>query len=172
MTDKQDYHVCAICGSAAATCTMVDHGFEYRSGNQLETLTAHVPVMECSECEEAYFGDGAEEIKHEAVCDFLGRLTPRAIVEIRENLGMSQAQLAAHTDIGVASIKRWETGLVVQGAALDRQLRNLEPVIDKKSISPWAGRFRTHIPESVKRRAKSFSLRPAHRPPLGVTACM
>ena len=172
MTNTQDLHTCAICGSVAAIRTMTDHEFDYRTGNKLVTLSVCVPVMECSECDEAYFGDGAEEIKHEAVCTFLGRLTPRAIVEIRESFGMSQAQLAAHTGIGVASIKRWETGLVVQGAALDRQLRNLEPVIDQNTGSPWASSFRTPISEATKRRAKTFSLRPTLNQPLEVAACM
>jgi putative zinc finger/helix-turn-helix YgiT family protein len=172
MTKTQNFKTCAICGSVAATSTMTYHEFDYRLGSKLVTLSARIPVMECDDCDEAYFGDGAEEIKHEAVCDFLGRLTPRAIVGLRESLGMSQAQLAAHTGIGVASIKRWETGLVVQGAALDRQLRNLEPIVDQGSASPWAGSFRTPITEAIRRKAKTFSLRPTHSQTLEAAACM
>lgn len=172
MTKTHNFHTCAICGSVAATNTMTDHDFDYRFGGELVTLSARVPVIECHDCDEAYFGEGAEEIKHEAVCHFLDRLTPRAIVELRESLGMSQAKLAAHTGIGVASIKRWETGLVVQGAALDRQLRNLEPIADQEAVSPWLSSFRTPITETMKRRAERFSLRPTHCQPLEAAACM
>lgn len=151
---------CVICGSENAKLQMVHHEFDYKCGNKLEVLTAYVPVVECGECEEAYFGQGAEEIKHEAVCNFLGRLTPKAIIELRGKLGMSQAQLAAHTGIGTASIKRWETGLVIQGAAMDKQLRDLDPTLATTKKVSWTATFRTDIPESVRERARSFSLRP------------
>lgn len=153
---------CVICGSENAKMQMVHHEFDYKCGNQSEVLTAYVPVVECGDCEEAYFGQGAEEIKHEAVCNFLGRLTPKAIVELRGKLGMSQAQLAEHTGMGTASIKRWETGLVIQGAAFDKQLRELSQTSDAAPRSPWAATFRTQISDSVRERAQSFSLRPCH----------
>lgn len=172
MTKTQAPETCALCGEAAAFTSIVDHEFDYRDGGKMVKLTVSVPVTECHSCEEVYFGDGAEEIKHEAVCRFLGRLTPKEVLEIRKNLRMSQAQLAEHTGIGVASIKRWETGLVIQGAALDRQLRNLEPVSMHENHSPWAGNFRTPITDSMKRRAQEFSLRPRARGQLEVAGCM
>lgn len=172
MTKTQAPQICALCGDAAASTSIVDHEFDYRHAGEIVTLTARVPVTQCSSCEEMYFGDGAEEIKHEAVCRLLGRLTPKEIVEIRKNLKMSQAQLAKHTRIGVASIKRWEAGLVIQGAALDRQLRNLEPVALHEGRSPWAGNFRTTITDSMRRRARDFSLRPRALQQVEVVACM
>jgi len=172
MTKTQALETCALCGDTAASTSIVDHEFDYRHGGEMVTLTARVPVMECHSCGEVYFGDGAEEIKHEAVCRHLGRLTPKEVVEIRKNLKMSQAQLAEHTGIGVASIKRWETGLVIQGAALDRQLRNLEPVTMHENHSPWAGNFRTPITDSMRRRAREFSLRPRTLQQVEVAACM
>lgn len=153
---------CAICGSENAKLRMTHHEFDYKCGKNSEILTADVPVVECGDCEEAYFGQGAEEIKHEAVCAFLGRLTPKAIVGLRGKLGMSQAQLAKHTGIGVASIKRWETGLVIQGAAMDKQLRELGETKNVATKSPWSATFRTQIPDAVRARAQSFSLRPSH----------
>ncbi|MDQ2091063.1 type II TA system antitoxin MqsA family protein [Marimonas arenosa] len=151
---------CAICGHEGAKITMVDHEFDFKNGNKMHVLSASVPVVECDQCEEAYFAEGAEEIKHEAVCDFLGRLTPRAIVELRGKLNMSQAQLAKHTGIGIASIKRWEAGLVIQNAALDKQLRALEPRTEANPQRVWNPTFRTTISASAHERARNFSLRP------------
>ena len=172
MTKTHKPETCALCGSVAATTVMTDHEFDYRHGGKVITLTASVPATECSACDESYFGEGAEELKHKAVCNYLGRLTPREIVELRQRLNMSQAQLAAKTGIGVASIKRWETGLVIQNAALDLQLRNLESIIKGEIQSSWAGNFRTPISKSTRRRARAFSLRPLHGRRNEAMACM
>ena len=160
MTKTHNPEICALCGSVAATTVMTDHEFDYRHGGKMVTLNVSVPVTECSACDEAYFCEGAEELKHEAVCNYLGRLTPREIVELRQRLNMSQAQLATMTGIGVASIKRWETGVIIQNAALDLQLQNLESTIKGELQSPWAGNFRTPFSEGTKRRALKFALRP------------
>ena len=134
MTKTDNPETCALCGSVAVTTVMTDDEFDYRRGGKVITLTASVPVIECSACDETYFGEGAEKLKHKAVCNYLGRLEPGEIVQLRQRLDISQARLAAKTGIGIASIKRWETGLVVQNAASDLQLRNLESIIkgDKK----------------------------------------
>jgi transcriptional regulator with XRE-family HTH domain len=87
-------------------------------------------------------------------------------------LSMSQAQLADATEIGIASIKRWERGLIIQGAALDRQLRNLEPEVMHEAVSPWAGTFRTNITEAARQRAQNFTLRPRQSRQLEAMACM
>jgi putative zinc finger/helix-turn-helix YgiT family protein len=171
MTNATTLQTCALCGAEAAFSTVVKHEFDYRHGKKFQTLSVDVPVVDCSECGESYFGEGAEELKHDAVCEFLGRLSPRDIIELRKRLGMSQAELADHTGIGIASIKRWETGLVIQGAALDRQLRNLELSVKREPQSPWAGSFRTPISDTMRRRAKAFSLRPAPGRQLEAASC-
>ncbi|WP_171237401.1 type II TA system antitoxin MqsA family protein [Ruegeria sp. HKCCA5763] len=154
--------VCEICGAEGAAISMVDHEFDYRAGDRLVTLNVRVPVVECASCDDGYFAEGAEAIKHEAVCNYLGRLTPKEILGLREQLGMSQAQFARHTGIGVASIKRWETGIVIQGQAFDNQLRALIEDLVVKNAQSWTSVFRTEISEATRQRARSFSLRPSH----------
>ena len=171
MTKTHNLQTCAICGSVAATSTVTVHEFDYRNHGKLVAISARVPVVECNACGEAYFGDGAEEVKHEAVCNLLERLTPRAIVEIRKSLSMTQTQFAAYTSIGIASIKRWETGLVIQGAAMDRQLRNLEPLVGSATPHRWTASFRTQITDAMKRKAKNFSLRPTSNRQLEAATC-
>ena len=53
----------------------------------------------------------------------MGLLTGEAISEARHRMGWSQAELAACTGLGIASIKRWELGLKVQTEANDASLR-------------------------------------------------
>ncbi|MCF8030818.1 MAG: helix-turn-helix domain-containing protein, partial [Desulfohalobiaceae bacterium] len=52
----------------------------------------------------------------------MGLLTGREIKSFREAKGMSQQQLARAMDVGIASIKRWETGMI-QTRAMDAALR-------------------------------------------------
>jgi len=52
----------------------------------------------------------------------IGLLTGDKIKSLRTSRGLTQQQLAELMNIGVASIKRWETGLI-QSKAMDRALR-------------------------------------------------
>jgi putative zinc finger/helix-turn-helix YgiT family protein len=51
-----------------------------------------------------------------------GLLTSKQLRQIRRRLGMSQREFAEFLKVGVASVKRWETGLV-QDDALDQLVR-------------------------------------------------
>jgi putative zinc finger/helix-turn-helix YgiT family protein len=51
-----------------------------------------------------------------------GLLTSKEIADARKKLGWNQAQLAKAINVGIASIKRWETGQI-QTPAMDRLLR-------------------------------------------------
>ena len=51
-------------------------------------------------------------------------LTAAAIKEKREELELTQRQLADRANVGIASVKRWESGRQVQTAANDQALRN------------------------------------------------
>jgi len=52
----------------------------------------------------------------------VGLLTGREIKSLRKNKGMTQQQLAGAMNVGVASIKRWETG-IIQSRSMDEYLR-------------------------------------------------
>ena len=51
-----------------------------------------------------------------------GLLTGREIVARRNRLGLTQEDLAKRMNVGIASIKRWETG-AIQSKSMDRALR-------------------------------------------------
>jgi putative zinc finger/helix-turn-helix YgiT family protein len=97
---------------------------EYRG----ETLTVSATGYVCPQCNGDWFGldDVAEYGRH--VADAYRRkhrlLTSNDIREARERLGMSQEAFARFLDVGAASVKRWEWGLV-QDRSLDKLIRVL-----------------------------------------------
>jgi DNA-binding transcriptional regulator YiaG len=132
------------------------------------TLSATVPVISCSSCGEHYSDDRAEDLRHEAVCRFLGRLTPSDLKSIRGSYGYSQAQWSELTGIGIASIKRWENGNQIQGLAFDRYFRILRSVrgldllkeILAAQTAPLSHKvFRTSLAAHALKDAAAFQLR-------------
>jgi putative zinc finger/helix-turn-helix YgiT family protein len=150
---------CTLCGGRAARHSTQTQQFAYRDGAQEVLLVAEIPVISCSGCGETYTGPGAEGAQHDAVCRYLKRLTPGEIRTLRERKGLSQAKLAEVTGIGIASIKRWESGALIQNASLDAQLRSLDDRKERKAEARPTSRFRTELPPEVLEAAKLFRLR-------------
>jgi DNA-binding transcriptional regulator YiaG len=110
---------CFNCGSADVNRTWERQTFQYGSGESAVGLTAEVLVNTCKSCGFQFAGPEADEARHEAVCRYLGVLTPREIAAIREQTSLSRLEFCERTRIGIASLKRWETGALVQNAAND-----------------------------------------------------
>ena len=162
-------HVCVSCGSASVSSEMQEQEFQYGSGEDVVTLKAVVPVWQCADCDMAYTDEAGEALRHEAVCNHLGRLAPREIVALRKARGFSQEQFAALTDIGIASIKRWELGNQIQNGSLDKFLRLLtfSENIDRLAsngdgVNSFNPVFRTNVSELTRRDAANFRLRSVH----------
>jgi len=143
--------------------------FNYQTeDDRVVELRADVPVISCSSCGERYTDDRAADIRHDAVCRFLGRLTPSDLRKIRESYGYSQAQWSELTGIGIASIKRWESGVLIQGVALDRFIRVLSNTHGLDLLKNLSGlrsgsipqrTFRTTISALTVKDASAFHLR-------------
>ncbi len=88
-------------------------------------LSADVPVHRCEECRFEFTGEEAELARHDAVCRYLGVLSPRELRAIREAYSVSRAEFSRITQIGEASLARWESGSLIQNKALDCYLRLL-----------------------------------------------
>ncbi len=86
---------------------------------------AHASVRQgrCRSCGHQFLPWDAVVRQHAAVCAGLGVLSPEQIVRARKRLGLTQEQLAAASGFGIASIRRWETGVKVQNMSSDRLLR-------------------------------------------------
>lgn len=160
---------CEFCGSCQLACRQKTEQFEYGFGDHRVTLSAFVPVLHCLNCDEQYTDQRAEQIRNDAVCLHLGRLTPNDLKEMRNKLGYSQEKWAQLTGIGVASIKRWESGNQIQGTASDRYLRLLKVpgvldelrILVERRVRPEEIMFRSKFPEDIIRRSKIFRLQVA-----------
>ena len=117
---------CPLCGADEVTTSWRRHVFEYGSGESAVELAVNVPVRSCASCELEFLDEPAERLKHDAVCEHLGVLSPAEIRQIREDHGMSRVSFAQVTGLGEASLNRWENGLNIQTHANDRYLRLLK----------------------------------------------
>lgn len=113
-------------------CDAIDHPFqpESRKAEQEfrgETFQVQAPAMTCKNCGFVISAPGNLEALRLATLDAYrlrhGLLTSDQIVERRTRMGMSQRAFAGHTGVGVASLQRWEKGLMVQDKASDNLLR-------------------------------------------------
>lgn len=96
---------------------------EYRG----EKLTVMAPAHQCSKCGFRMLGAGHLDALCKATSDAYrqkhGLLTSAEIVERRKVMKKSQRQFADFVGVSVASLKRWETGLLVQDRASDELVR-------------------------------------------------
>jgi DNA-binding transcriptional regulator YiaG len=112
-----------------------------------------------------YTGEDAEELRHEAVCRHLGRLTPGEIKAIRESYCLTQEKFAEDSGFGVASIKRWELGNQIQSESANNLLlllrtpRNFLLVQEANKKRPFQPKFRTVMSEITLRQSREFKLR-------------
>ena len=120
METHEEHASCFNCGSLNVNKAWKNQHFQYGSGESAVELSAEMPVYTCQECAFEFGGVEAEEIRHEAVCRHLGLLAPREIVAIRKSMGLSRMQFAEIAGVGIASLKRWETGTLIQNAANDQ----------------------------------------------------
>ena len=126
---------CPICHALALEGRVIDDRFQYLSEDGLiSVLTRSVPVEVCGNCGEVLSGPVAAVLRHAAICETLGLLTPERIKAIREGFGLSQAQFSKLTGIGEATISRWERGRLLQNRANDRYLRLLSSLPDSMQV--------------------------------------
>lgn len=161
IVDLTDYQEpCELCEVGVAQLAHGKITFHYGAGEEAVELTVNGPVWECETCGGRYTGEGAEEMMHDAVCDHLGRLRPSQIRKIRSALGMSQRVFGEHSEIGVASIKRWEAGTQIQSKVYDGLLRFYLSDIEnqKKKAKRSTPIFRTKLEKDRHAAADAFKL--------------
>ncbi len=117
---------CPVCGKGRLEPRIITDRFPYGGKKQITIVAENVPVEICTYCQEKFSGPEAGLIRHRAICRALGLLTPEEIIAIRERRRLSQAAFAELTDIGEATISRWERGRLLQNKAMDRYLRLLD----------------------------------------------
>jgi putative zinc finger/helix-turn-helix YgiT family protein len=165
---NSESRICDSCGAEASRMNFENQHFKFGEGEHSVDLQARVPVWTCDACGDQYTDEAAEEIRHAVVCEHLGRLTPKQIVEIRNSYGLTQAEWSDLTGFGTASIKRWETGALIQSASADNLIRLLKEARNIEILQRARGRartelvsskFRTTIPVATTEIAHFFRLR-------------
>lgn len=121
MKDRKE-ETCAACGGEKVTLRMEVDRFEYGLGEDTATLQADVEVYSCAECGFEYTAEQASVARHAAVCRHLHVMTPEEIKALRIASGLSRKEFARFTQIGEASIGRWEAALNIQTRAYDNFL--------------------------------------------------
>lgn len=119
---RDDEITCAACGGNNLSRRMEMDEFEYGAGEGAVSLSAHVVVFACNDCEFEFTGPSAEVARHETVCRHLGIMTPAEIRDLRGRYGLSRQSFASITRLGAASIARWEAGSLHQNRAYDSLL--------------------------------------------------
>ena len=115
---------CPQCDSVVET-NQKEHVFRYGRGQSLVEINVRLPVHRCEPCDFEFLDHEGERLKHEALCEHFGVLTPREVRHIRKRHGMTRAEFANVSGLGEASLGRWENGTVIQNHANDRYLRLL-----------------------------------------------
>lgn len=117
---------CPMCETGNVITELEMETFEYGVGEKLVLLNAYIPVSQCISCGYEFVGEKADEIRHDTISKHLKLLTSSDIKEIRIKLGLSQKSFAELSQLGWATIQRWEARQVLQSKSNDIYLRLLE----------------------------------------------
>lgn len=115
---------CPACGKKEVRLARIAHRSEVRYEGRLHAV--EVPTLRaarCAACGELVFDNDADEQIAAAFRESVGLLSAQQIRLNREQLGLSQRQLAEQLGVAVETISRWETGVLTQSRAMDRYLR-------------------------------------------------
>ena len=115
---------CPECAKISVIEISEPHKFMWGSEKPIE-LSPTLVVLTCVDCGFRFTDGRAENIEHDAICRHLGRLTSQEIRDIRERRQLSRAELGAFCGREEVSVKRWETGGLIQDELDDSTLRLL-----------------------------------------------
>jgi putative zinc finger/helix-turn-helix YgiT family protein len=92
-------------------------------GRKYHVSVGDLEVARCEKCGAMIFCDEANRRLSDALRSEIGLLLPAEIRARREELGLTQKELAGHLQIAEATLSRWETGAQIQQRAMDKFLR-------------------------------------------------
>jgi len=112
MTERQDQMLCLRCKNEEFKECLAETPQVFRG----ENFTVKAPAMACTHCGWQTMTDDQADVLSRAVADAYREkhqlLTSGEIKQARQQLGLSQEAFAKRVSVGVASVKRWETGFV------------------------------------------------------------
>ena len=140
---------CFKCGKGRLASKSVEISGDVRG----ETLTVRAEADVCSRCGFQVLSSDQSSAYGIAVADAYrkrhGLLTSKELKAIRKRLAMSQREFAEFLGAGVASVKRWEAGLI-QDLAMDKLIRvGTDPQAARNNVKQLEQRLR-HQQERVR----------------------
>ena len=124
MTNRTYPKRCGKCGQKRMELATVPYAttIEY-DGRSYHVEIPALTVPRCANCRAISIDDAADQQISAAFRREAKLLTPEDIRHGRENLGLTQKQLANLLSVGEATVSRSETGAQIQQRAMDRFLR-------------------------------------------------
>lgn len=108
--------------------------------------------MRCGSCGEEFFSRAQADRSHDLAVERArlddNLLLPSQIKDVRETLGLTQAQFENILGVGEKTCVRWETGRVCQNIATDRLIRLI--AADPENVRRLAAINGVPIPEAVQ----------------------
>jgi putative zinc finger/helix-turn-helix YgiT family protein len=115
---------CPECGKKEVWPATLRHTSQTKHDGRLYTIEVpRLRVPRCRACGELVFDNEADEQIAQALREQLGLLSGEQIRSNRQELGLSQREMAEHLGVAVETISRWENGALTQTRAMDRYLR-------------------------------------------------
>jgi putative zinc finger/helix-turn-helix YgiT family protein len=115
---------CGKCGQQRMELATVPYATTIEhDGRSFHVEIPALTVPRCAKCKALSIDDAADQQISAAFRREARLLTPEEIRQGRENLELTQKQLASLLGLGEATVSRWETGAEVQQLAMDRFLR-------------------------------------------------
>jgi len=117
---------CPNCRNDAAYPAKIDYTANVRKDGIVHTFVIHdFEVAKCSVCETLLFSNDSDPQVEKALQAHLRTvvLQPEQIRNARQELGLSEGQLAAKLGVAEELISRWETEAITPPRAMDNLLR-------------------------------------------------
>ena len=92
-------------------------------GRKYQVQLSNFPVLKCENCGEIALQDEATDLLFEGLRAAAGLLSSAEIRQRREDLNLTQKELAKFLRVSDSSLSRWETGSQMQQRAMDILLR-------------------------------------------------
>lgn len=133
---------CPACESTHVISKQETEDFDFGQGAEAVALQATYLVHTCLDCESMFASSEAEDARERAIAQHLGIFSRIEVRFIRKITGLSRDEFANITGIGIASIVRWENGLVRQNKAMANLMHlmtfreNIERLRDRQGSPP------------------------------------
>jgi putative zinc finger/helix-turn-helix YgiT family protein len=115
---------CPVCREKKVSPVRTNYSLAVEHDGRAYEVTVHdVELPTCSQCGEVIVTHDVSARVSAELRRVAGLLQPEEIRQKREELGLTQKQLASAVRIAESTLSRWETGAQIQQRAMDLLLR-------------------------------------------------